>query len=146
MPSYLSSFLFSPSVEGHEIRPRAEINEKEKYVHCTTFFLPPLFLCFCIPGRGSDSWTDFCYEIGGCAFGVGLSYRATSTSIGSVTTSVVRELTVAHDGLGPWTSTSTVISTWTWTSILSPCPYVCVLCPCEHRMLCVRRLHSGDTV
>jgi hypothetical protein len=37
-----------------------------------------------------------------------------------------------------------VISTWTKTSILSPCPYACVLCSCEHGMPCVRRLHLGD--
>ena len=37
-----------------------------------------------------------------------------------------------------------MISTWKKTSILSPCPYVCVLCSCEHGMPCVRRLHSGD--
>jgi len=104
-----------------------------------------------------------------CAFGVCLSYRATSTSTASgtsnengtgtgtssqtapvlvqkISTSCVT-LTAARDNLAPstWTLTGTVITTWTTTSILNPYPYSCVLCSCERGMPDVRQLHSGDT-
>jgi len=104
MPSRFSSFLVSPSVEARQIRSTEQIlNEKQKYVHSSCHLS---FSVVCVPGYGYgyDSWTDFWCEIGECVFGVGLSYRATSTSIGSVTTSGSSN----ENGNGTTTSSQTV--------------------------------------